>query len=260
MVSNRQHRRTGYRAIGIVAALLLLIPCTGVWSQGTGRHAEDTRPRSAAKGRAVVVQEGRLSVDLQEADLGEVLAQIGRQAGIRMSSGPSSGKRISAHFAGLELEEGLRRLLRLASLSHSFLYAKGPAGTVTPSQPLSPSRACNKASKIPALQSARLAGKPQKSQNRYKSRRLMLNRGNQARLCAACSTRSPGASRWGPDPLTAKPPPRLSPSRQARSQWTSGRGPAELTVQAWRRSNSSPTVAASITFSYRPPVEAGHRR
>jgi hypothetical protein len=130
MVSNRQHRRTGYRTIGIVAALLLLIPCTGVWSQGTGRHAEDTRPRSAAKGRAVVVQAGQLSVDLQEADLGEVLAQIGRQAGIRMSSGPSFGKRISAHFTGVELEEGLRRLLRLASLSHSFLYTTGPAGTV----------------------------------------------------------------------------------------------------------------------------------
>jgi hypothetical protein len=78
----------------------------------------------------VVVQEGQLSVDLQEADLGEVLAQIGRQAGIRMSSGPSSGKRISARFAGVELEEGLRRLLRLASLSHSVLYATGPAGTV----------------------------------------------------------------------------------------------------------------------------------
>jgi hypothetical protein len=132
IVSNLYHRDQGYRIFGILAALLLLlIPCTGAWSQGTGRPAEDTRQRSAAKGLYVAVQEGRLSVDVQEADLGAVLAQIGRQAGIRISSGPSSGKRISARFAGVELEEGLRRLLRLSSLSHIFLYAKGPAGTVT---------------------------------------------------------------------------------------------------------------------------------
>jgi hypothetical protein len=130
MVSNRQHRRTGYRTIGTVAAFLLLIPCTGAWSQGTGRHAEATRPRGAAKGQVVVVQDGRLTVDMQGADLGEVLAQIGQQAGIRISAGPSAGKRISTRFADVELEEGLRRLLRLASLSHLFLYGPGPAGTV----------------------------------------------------------------------------------------------------------------------------------
>ena len=67
-------------------------------------------------------------------NLAEVLAQIGRQAGIRISSGPSSGKRVSARFAGVELEEGLRRLLRAVSLSHIFLYANGPAGTVTISE------------------------------------------------------------------------------------------------------------------------------
>jgi hypothetical protein len=118
--------------MGLCAGLLcLLIPCTGAWPQGKGLQAEDTRQRRATKGLQVVVQEGRLSVDVQEADLGEVLAQIGRQAGIRISSGPSSGKRVSARFAGVELEDGLRRLLRAVSLSHSFLYAKGPAGTVT---------------------------------------------------------------------------------------------------------------------------------
>jgi len=135
MVSNRHHQYKGYWIFGIVAGLLvLLIPCTGAWSQGKGLQAQDTRQRSAAKGLYVVVQEGRLSVDLQEADLGEVLTQVGRQAGIRISSGPSSGKRVSARFASVELEEGLRRLLRLASLSHIFLYANGPGGTVTISE------------------------------------------------------------------------------------------------------------------------------
>lgn len=134
-MSNRYHQYKGYWIFGIVAGLLvLLIPCTGAWSQGKGLQAQDTRQRSAAKGLYVVVQEGRLSVDLQEADLGEVLTQVGRQAGIRISSGPSSGKRVSARFASVELEEGLRRLLRLASLSHIFLYANGPGGTVTISE------------------------------------------------------------------------------------------------------------------------------
>jgi hypothetical protein len=135
MVSNRHHQYKGYWIFGIVAGLLvLLIPCTGAWSQGKGLQAQDTRQRSAAKGLDVVVQEGLLSVDLQEADLGEVLTQIGRQAGIRISSGPSSGKKVSARFASVELEEGLHRLLRLASLSHIFLYANGPGGTVTISE------------------------------------------------------------------------------------------------------------------------------
>jgi hypothetical protein len=110
----------------VAGLLCLLIPCTGAWSQGKGLQAQDTRQRSAAKGLHVVVQEGRLSVDVQEADLGEVLAQVGRQAGIRISSGPSAGKRVSARFAGVELEEGLRRILRLASL--------GPAGKVAVSE------------------------------------------------------------------------------------------------------------------------------
>jgi hypothetical protein len=135
MVSNRHHRYTGYRIFSISVGLLcLLIPCTGAWSQEKGPQAQDTRQRTAAKGLQVVVQEGRLSVDVQEADLGEVLAQIGRQAHIRISSGPSAGKKVSARFSGVELEEGLRRLLRLASLSHIFLYANGPGGRVTISE------------------------------------------------------------------------------------------------------------------------------
>jgi hypothetical protein len=131
MMSTRQHRHAGYQICGIVAGLLvLLLPGTGAWSQGQRLHAEDTPQRSAMHGRAVMVEEGRLSVDVQVADLGEVLAQIRQQAGIRISAGPNAGKRISAQFAGVELEEGLRRLLRLASLNHLFLYGPGPAGTV----------------------------------------------------------------------------------------------------------------------------------
>jgi hypothetical protein len=114
----------------MVGLVVLSLHAAGAWSWGQGLRAEDTRKRRAALGRAVVVHQGQLSVDVQAADLGEVLAQIGRQAGIRISVGPSAGKKVSTRFADVELEEGLRRLLRLASLNHVFLYAPGPDGTV----------------------------------------------------------------------------------------------------------------------------------
>ena len=130
-MSTQPHRDQGYGFVGILAGLLcLLILGAGAWAQGTGLPAEDARQRRGATGLQVVVRDGRLSVDVQEADLGEVLAQIGRQANIRIVSGPRVGTRVSARFAGMEIEEGLRRLLRLASLSHLFRYAPGPSGKV----------------------------------------------------------------------------------------------------------------------------------
>jgi hypothetical protein len=130
MVSTRSSRRPGSWRVGFLAGLLGLILGTGAWAQSPGPPAPDTHPRPAASGLAVVVHQGRLSVDVQAADLGEVLAQIGRQANIRMAAGPSAGKQVTARFTGVALEDGLRRLLRLASLSHSFLYARGPTGMV----------------------------------------------------------------------------------------------------------------------------------
>jgi hypothetical protein len=122
MGSTRPHRDRAYRIIHIIVALLsLLMPGPAAWTQESGR---------AAPGLDVRVHDGRLSVNVQAADLGEVLAQIGRQASIKISAGPSAGKRVSARFAGVVLEEGIRRLLRLASLSHLFLYAPGPGGSV----------------------------------------------------------------------------------------------------------------------------------
>ena len=135
MVSTRHHQPNGYWIISMLVGLLgFLVLCTGAWAQGKRLQTDDTRQKSAAKGLYVAVHEGRLSVDVQEADMAEVLAQIGQQAGIRISSGPSAGKRVSARFSDVELEEGLRRLLRSVSLSHIFMYASRPAGSVTISE------------------------------------------------------------------------------------------------------------------------------
>src|SRR4051794_19887668 len=60
----------------------------------------------------ITVHEERLSVDLQDADVGDVLAAIGRQAGLTILGHPRPAIRVSAQFTGMPLADGLRRLLR----------------------------------------------------------------------------------------------------------------------------------------------------
>ena len=113
MVSTRQHRPHGYQIAGQAGrSTLRPRPLPGRLGPRERPPPADPRPPSAAKELSVAVHDGRLSVDVQEADLAEVLAHIGRQAGIRISAGPSAGKRVSASFTGVALEDGLRRLLR----------------------------------------------------------------------------------------------------------------------------------------------------
>jgi type II secretory pathway component GspD/PulD (secretin) len=78
----------------------------------------------------VVVHEGQLSVELREAQVRDVLAAIGQQAGLRVHVDASANRTVNAQFTDMELDQGLRRLLRAASLSYTLLYARGPASTV----------------------------------------------------------------------------------------------------------------------------------
>jgi hypothetical protein len=131
MATHRWYHHEGCRAFGVLAGLfLVLISWTGVWSQGKELQAGGIHQRSPEQRLSVTVQQGQLSADVSGADVGELLAQIGQQAGIRILIAPSARRQISAQLAGIELDEGLRHLFRLASLSHTILYARGPAGTV----------------------------------------------------------------------------------------------------------------------------------
>jgi hypothetical protein len=87
-------------------------------------------PNGPAMPLHVTVQHGRLSVDLREAEVSEVLARLARATGIAILGDLGSGIRVSVQFTDAELEYGLRRLLRLASLSHACRYAQGSTGTV----------------------------------------------------------------------------------------------------------------------------------
>lgn len=130
MAVNRYHRQ-GYWMFSIWASLfLLLTPVMEAWSQGDQPNANGMPLRSLANRLHVAVHQGRLSVDLEGADVGEVLALIGQQAAVPVISGAGSGKQISIQFTDVELEQGLRRLLRSASLSHAILFAQGPAGAL----------------------------------------------------------------------------------------------------------------------------------
>ena len=74
--------------------------------------------------------QGRLSVDLRDADIQTVLAQIAKQAGFTLLTGPLERQTVSVQFADVPLEQGVRRLLRLASLNHVMLSAPDAAGRV----------------------------------------------------------------------------------------------------------------------------------
>jgi hypothetical protein len=151
-------RRRRYRGkwlwASVVWSLVLLAswPSSGL-EGGTRGNQHATSPTQAR----ISVETGRLSVDLRQADLQTILTQIGEQAGISIVMDPKGRKTVSAEFTDVELEVGIRRLLRGASLSHTILYTQDPAGTLAikevrvfwdesgskPRQPISASAAGN---------------------------------------------------------------------------------------------------------------------
>jgi hypothetical protein len=78
----------------------------------------------------VAVHEGEISVDLRAAQIREVLAAIGQQAGLSIYFDEAANGIVHAQFTGIMLDQGLRRLLRAASLSYTLLYTQGPAEAV----------------------------------------------------------------------------------------------------------------------------------
>jgi hypothetical protein len=128
MVATYLHRRQGHGIWGGLASLLLifsLVPVARPWA-GALPPGDIPVPR-----QQVAVHQGRLSVNLWEEDLGEVLAQIQQQAGISTGVSPSPEPTVSVQFTDVPLDQGLRRLLQLASRSYAMRYAPGPTGEVT---------------------------------------------------------------------------------------------------------------------------------
>jgi hypothetical protein len=116
---------------GILANLFITLT---LWqpasSQEDKRTLGATYPGHVNRPPYVAVHQGQLFVDLEEALIEPVLAQIGQQAGFSITVSSGLERRVSAHFTGVTLEAGLRRLLRMASLSSIMQYARNPMGAV----------------------------------------------------------------------------------------------------------------------------------
>jgi hypothetical protein len=78
----------------------------------------------------ITVHQGRLSVNLRAAVVWDVLTVIGKQSGITILGNPRPETRVSTRFTDMPLDKGLRRLLRLASLNSTMVYAHVPTGAV----------------------------------------------------------------------------------------------------------------------------------
>jgi hypothetical protein len=131
MVTGRPHRRLAHGLWGGVASLLvilLLVPGTQPWAEAMS--PDDIPVQRRAPRLQVAVHQGRLSVDLWEADFREVLAQIQQQAGIAISVRPGPEHPLSVQFTDVALDQGLRRVLQLASRSYAMRYAPGLTGEV----------------------------------------------------------------------------------------------------------------------------------
>ena len=118
MGANRDHPGTARWRLGVVTALLV----------GLLAGLAAGAPAPAGRRLRIVAHDGQLSVDVHQAEIGAVLAQIGAQAGVRIVLAQPAARQVSAQFSGVELDAGLRHLLRLAALSYVMRYGPGPTG------------------------------------------------------------------------------------------------------------------------------------
>jgi len=123
----RQKSLSRYRASlcwGITLGLFLCVDChtaTGALTKQSP-SPELRQPDGAQALASITVADGRLSVNLRQAELQEVLSRIGKEAGFSLKMASTARETISAQFTDMALTQGLRRLLRLASLSYAMIY------------------------------------------------------------------------------------------------------------------------------------------
>jgi hypothetical protein len=110
----------------VLWSLFIMVCWPARGPQGGMQGTMQDEPQTWAR---ITADQGRLSVDLKQADIQTVLANIAEQAGIAITIGSIDQRAISIRFTDMELETGLRRLLQLASLNYTILYSQGQAGT-----------------------------------------------------------------------------------------------------------------------------------
>ncbi len=83
--------------------------------------------RPALAGEFTVLYErGRITVVAEDVALGDVVREVGRQAGVEVQGTDDLRDSVTIRFAGASLDEALRRLL--AGVSHVLVVEPTPAG------------------------------------------------------------------------------------------------------------------------------------
>ncbi len=94
----------------LAMGLALTAALVGSAPLGTSARAEDASA-VASPAPLVVFRDGKLSVDVYDVELSEVLQRIATLAGFQLTT-EGSLSRVTAVFTGVSLEEGLRRLVQ----------------------------------------------------------------------------------------------------------------------------------------------------
>jgi hypothetical protein len=129
---SRQSRGRGLWLLGVLVGFCLTVaPWSGACSQEKPPATVAQQTASPKPGLPTAVQQGRLSVNLLDADIIEVLDAISAQAGITLRVIAKVRKTVNAQFSEVALDEGLRRLMHLPALSYAMRYAPDPAGAST---------------------------------------------------------------------------------------------------------------------------------
>jgi hypothetical protein len=149
LVTSHRRRSGACRTVGILT--LLLVAALSGPGHGLQRPAPavgEGHSGGPAARLHLTVHQGQLSVDLWEAEVGDVLTRIGHEARVIITGSPTTGVRVSAQLTDVELEAGLRRLLGRGALSYAIRYARDSTGAMamhevrvfpaTPEGPLPP--------------------------------------------------------------------------------------------------------------------------
>lgn len=85
--------------------------------------------RAAAEG-IVVTQDGRISVDVIDARIDAVLAELSKKAPLHVKGRPGGGETLTLHFSGLTVEEALHKIM--AGYNYVLFFPQeGRTGTAT---------------------------------------------------------------------------------------------------------------------------------
>jgi hypothetical protein len=89
------------------------------------------QPEKPGRESVVEVKDGKLSVDLVDAEIGSVISEIAKKMNFRVKiDGTVYIKKVTTRFSGLDVERGIKRLLTLAK-ENNYLFRYDTAGKLS---------------------------------------------------------------------------------------------------------------------------------